>query len=110
MFYITFCNVLLYNILLCIIVQAHEDESLKTVEVMQTIKKILAQIRQRRQSLTELFSSWTVHVEHSKGFKTEWSSFVEETRQVSPCTVYRLIARINDHDVCVQISCISQTL
>lgn len=63
--------------------QANEDTSLHTAEVSQTMKKILNEMRDRKETLSQLFDNWTMHVSQSKAFKTQWNSFLEESRKVN---------------------------
>lgn len=70
------------RIIKSLVSQARNDEGLRVMEVSQSIKKLLTQIRQKRDRLKVLFEGWSTLVTEKRQFKTEWTSIVEESREV----------------------------
>lgn len=54
------------------------------VDVSQTVKKIVTQVRQRRDGLHVMFQGWSKLVSEKQEFKAEWDEYVSETRKVRP--------------------------
>ena len=87
----------IYDTFLCL--QTKDDASLKTVEVTQTMKKILTEMRERKEALTQLFDNWTMHASQHQSFKSQWDSFIQESRKVGiwkfcDCDLFYLFERM----------------